>query len=147
MSATGSGQGGKRAGAGRKPGTLNKRTREIAEKAAASGDTPADVMMSNMRYAMREANAAEIELQMELDSADPSPEIIDLMRKRIIGLRSVAQEAAKDAAPYFHPRLAAIAYSGGTGMTLEQALEELDDEDDDSNTDSEAEGDLPKAPE
>jgi hypothetical protein len=142
MAGTGSGQGGKRPGAGRKPGTLNKRTREIAEQAAATGDTPADVMMSNMRYAMREANAAEIDLQTELDSADPSPDIVDMLRKRIIGLRGVAQEAAKDAAPYFHPRLAAIAYSGGTGMTLEQALKELDDEDDDNGTDAETEGDV-----
>jgi hypothetical protein len=33
-------RGGKRAGAGRKPGSLTKKTREIAERAAADGITP-----------------------------------------------------------------------------------------------------------
>lgn len=42
-------QGGKRPGAGRKPGSRNKRTVEQAEAVAASGLTPLDYMLSVMR--------------------------------------------------------------------------------------------------
>jgi hypothetical protein len=42
-------KGGKREGAGRKPGSLTKRTREIAEGAAASGETPLEYMLRRMR--------------------------------------------------------------------------------------------------
>ncbi len=41
-------KGGARPGAGRKEGSLTKRTREIAEVAAAQGITPLEVMMSTM---------------------------------------------------------------------------------------------------
>ena len=36
-------------------------------------------------------------------------------------------EAAKAAAPYVHPRLAAVELSGGLAMTHEEALAQLDD--------------------
>ena len=41
-------KGGARPGSGRKEGSLTKRTREIAEVAAAQGITPLEVMMSAM---------------------------------------------------------------------------------------------------
>ena len=136
--------GGRREGAGRKPGSLNRRTRELAEKAAATGDLPADVMIANMRYAMREANEAEIEYAMEKDSARPDKERVLALCTRVLSLRQIAQEAAKDAAPYFHPRLAAIAHAGGAGLTIEDALDQLDGDDDDT-IDRTSEGDLSQA--
>ena len=42
-------KGGKRPGAGRKPGSLTKRTREIAEGAAATGEAPLEFMLRVMR--------------------------------------------------------------------------------------------------
>lgn len=42
-------RGGRREGAGRKKGALTKRTREIAERAAAEGDTPLEYMLRVMR--------------------------------------------------------------------------------------------------
>jgi hypothetical protein len=42
-------RGGKREGAGRKLGSLTKRTREIAEGALASGLTPLEYMLATMR--------------------------------------------------------------------------------------------------
>jgi hypothetical protein len=42
-------RGGKRPNAGRKVGSLTKRTRDIAEAAAASGETPLDYMLRVMR--------------------------------------------------------------------------------------------------
>lgn len=48
-------RGGSRPGAGRKPGSANKRTREIADKAAEEGITPLEFMLN----VMRDANAAD----------------------------------------------------------------------------------------
>lgn len=43
------GHGGRRPGAGRKPGVATTKTREIAERALASGLTPLDYMLNVMR--------------------------------------------------------------------------------------------------
>jgi hypothetical protein len=42
---------------------------------------------------------------------------------------AAARNAAKDAAPYMHPRLQAIAHSGSIAMTHEEALAQLAVED------------------
>jgi methanogenic corrinoid protein MtbC1 len=44
-------RGGRRQGAGRKPGSLSKKTREIAEKASEEGITPLEYMLGVMRDA------------------------------------------------------------------------------------------------
>ena len=75
-------KGGKRPGAGRPIGAATKRTREIADKAAAEGLMPLDVMLR----AMREHADAE-----RWDDA---------------------AAIAKDAAPYLHPRLATVDHQG-----------------------------------
>lgn len=41
--------------------------------------------------------------------------------------RAVRMQAARDAAPYIHARLQAVAVSGAVTMTHEQALDALDD--------------------
>jgi hypothetical protein len=79
-------RGGRRPGAGRKKGSLGKRTQEIAAAAIADGLTPLDVMLSIMR------------------SEDASME----MRFK----------AACEAAPYIHPRLAAVQHSGNDDKPL-----------------------------
>lgn len=88
--------GGKRPNAGRKAGSATKKTREIADKAAAEGITPLEVMLEAM-HAFRDTG--------DLDKA---------------------AGFAKDAAPYVHPRLAAVEHSGGvTIRTLAEELAEL----------------------
>lgn len=47
--------GGKRDGAGRKAGTANKKTREIADKAAGEGLMPLDYMLSVLRNEQADA--------------------------------------------------------------------------------------------
>jgi len=82
-------RGGKRLGAGRRPGSASKRTREIADKAAAEGMTPLEVMLRAMKEhaeALRWDQAASV---------------------------------AKDAAPYIHPRLAAIEHAGPGGGPMQ----------------------------
>lgn len=75
-------RGGKRAGAGRKAGTITRLTREIAEKALTSTITPLTVLLGVMREAWEAGN------------------------------KELAATYAKDAAPYCHARLAAVAHSG-----------------------------------
>lgn len=82
-------RGGKRNGAGRKAGTANLKTREIADRAAAEGITPLEVMLTSMRklYAAEEFTAA--------------------------------CAIAKDAAPYVHARLATMELSGKGGEAIQ----------------------------
>jgi hypothetical protein len=67
-----------RPGAGRKKGGQNKKTREIADRAAAEGITPIEVMLRTMRKRW---------------DAEDEPG---------------ALEAAQMAAPYVHPRLSTV---------------------------------------
>lgn len=83
------GHGGARPGSGRKKGSQNKnisavreRTREIAERAIAEHLTPLEVMLMAMREAVEASDMAK------------------------------AASFAKDAAPYLHPRLAAVEHAG-----------------------------------
>ncbi len=73
-------RGGKRPGAGRKPGSKNARTAAVARKATAEGIQPIEVML----HAMRLHFAA--------------------------GEYDAAATIAKDAAPYCHPRLASLSH-------------------------------------
>lgn len=77
------GHGGKRAGAGRKAGSVTKRTREVADKAASDGLTPLEYMLTVLRDDSQEQD------------------------KRMW--------AAEKAAPYIHPRLAAVEHTGKDG--------------------------------
>ena len=81
-------RGGKREGAGRKMGARNTRTQEIAVQATAAGITPLEVMLGAMRQSW-EAND-----------------------------KDAAARFAKDAAPYVHPRLAAVEHTGKDGKDL-----------------------------
>lgn len=109
-------RGGKREGAGRKTSAVEKRTRKIANEAAEAGLTPLDVMLDNMRFAHLGATRfleklAEAHSQSPLEKFDAY--------KEMLKLRALAQEAAKDAAPYMHPRLAAIEHTGAKGGPIE----------------------------
>lgn len=124
------GHGGKRVGAGRKTGALTKRTRAIAEQASAEGVSPLEVMLSNMRHFQKVALDAEATLDglsasefSEQVPADATPEeqfkfLLAQVRKTA-GFRQLAQDAARDAAPYVHPKLASIEHTGKDGNAIE----------------------------
>jgi hypothetical protein len=78
-------RGGARSGAGRRKGAATKLTREIADKAAAEGITPLEVMLGAMRALWGQA------------TKDKEAVAVDLAQK--------AADIAKDAAPYMHPRV------------------------------------------
>lgn len=111
-------RGGARKGAGRKAGSATTKTRAIADKAAASGITPLEVMLENMVFAHQEASGL---LQRLLDGGAETPEGFNEM-KELLRFRAIAQEAAKDAAPYLHPRLAAIEHTGKDGGAIDHSL-------------------------
>jgi hypothetical protein len=67
-------------------------------------------MLSNMRFAYAEAERWQNDAR-EGDSPDAKI-------RTVIKLREMAQAAAKDAAPYVHPRLSAIEHKGGDGSPL-----------------------------
>ena len=94
-------KGGARKGAGRKKGSKNRHSAEIAQKAAAEGVTPLEFMLKVMRG---EPPAG----------ADPAT---------IVSYRAMQFEAAKASAPYMHPRLNAIEHSGPDGGPMKVIVE------------------------
>ena len=114
-------RGGKRAGAGRKEGSKTKKTCEIAERAKAEGITPLEVMLDNMRFAHEKAGEilAEIIGFKPEEKPDLSPEQALETFKELIRFRMIAQDAAKDAAPYIHPRLNAVTHKGDPDNPVE----------------------------
>src|SRR5580692_7926640 len=108
-------RGGKRVGAGRKSGAATKRTREIANQAAATGKMPLEVMLDNMRYFAKMAESAEAaiaELSADKIAEMPPEEQFKYLLaevKKAAGLREMAQTCARDAASYVHPRLSSTA--------------------------------------
>lgn len=85
-------RGGKRPGAGRKPGTVSEATRrrkEVAEKALAEGVSPLHVMLTTMRALWSQA-------------VDDAGNVVNM------GKAMQANIVAKDAAPFLHPKLSAV---------------------------------------
>lgn len=86
-------RGGARSGAGRKPGSATKKTREIANRVAATGKTPLEVMIEAMRETYKEHGAV------------------------------AAFPFARDAAPYMHARIASMELTGkGGGQLMPQTI-------------------------
>jgi hypothetical protein len=83
------GKGGRMPGAGRKKGSVNRKTREIANKAAESGITPLEVMIQAMR---------------EVYEKDGAPAAVPF---------------AKECAPYMHPKISNIELTGKNGGPVE----------------------------
>jgi hypothetical protein len=96
-------RGGRRPGAGRKPGVPSQKTinrLKMAEEAAAGGTTPLEVMLRTMRALWDEGT--------------------DEARKQ-------ACKIASDAAPYVHPRLSTIEQNTTLrGDTLSQLMAAID---------------------
>jgi hypothetical protein len=92
-------KGGARKGAGRKKGAASLKSREIADKAAAEGITPLEVMLKAMRH---------------LDALADEQQDRNEKSKLLIA----AADIAKDAAPFIHPRLAQVAHTDKDGNGL-----------------------------
>lgn len=105
--------GGYREGAGRKKGSANKKTREIANKAAEQGLTPLEYMLEVMRSPMPPEVADLVEAMKREGRLD-----IEIVN-RLVSWHSMRFEAAKGAAPYIHPRLNATTMTGPNNGPLQ----------------------------
>jgi hypothetical protein len=85
-------RGGPRPGSGRKPGSTTRKTREIADAAAAAGITPLEVMLLHMRQLYEQGDL------------------------------KAAADRAVDCAPYMHPRLASVQATGKDGGPIQQEI-------------------------
>jgi len=104
-------RGGSREGAGRKPGAVTKKTREIADKAAAEGITPLEVMLGTMRELWQMAENGEV-------GGDGGKVVTPL------DYRIQAAEVAQKAAPFVHAKLANVQaeVTGANGGPLTQSI-------------------------
>jgi hypothetical protein len=127
--------GGRREGSGRKPGAVTKRTREIADQALAHGKSPLEVMLENMRHFQQVALDAESVLAgltvEEIGGQDMSPDeqfkMLMAKAKNAAGFRQMAQECARDAAPFIHAKLASVTIGGDdeSPVTLIHKIERI----------------------
>lgn len=91
--------GGARRGSGRRKGTANIRTRDIANKLAEDGElTPLEYLLGVMRETSEKLKA-QYETG-EIDTAEYADKLRELIKRR--------DKAAEIAAPYIHPRLASV---------------------------------------
>jgi hypothetical protein len=99
-----SGHGGKREGAGRKPGPgkWSKDARELRDRLLEAGKTPVELLVANMLTAQAEADKldalrATIDLKT-LPDAEAAQSYLDLLAKSD-ALKATANQCAKDVAP------------------------------------------------
>lgn len=107
---------------GRQKGVPNKKSAALQAKVAETGMTPLDVMLDNMRFAYGEAGEL---LNNLLKVRVATGEDIDEF-KSMVRFRQIAQECAKDAAPYLHPRLAAVEHTGKDGGAIVVKFDSVD---------------------
>jgi len=91
--------GGARKGSGRKIGSATKRTRAIADKLAESSD------ITPLEYMMKTLNSTDENLKAQHKKGEIDTETYLVRLKFNMDRRD---QAAKDAAPYIHPRLSSI---------------------------------------
>lgn len=101
-------KGGARPGAGRKKGAATHKTREYADKAAAEGVLPLQVMVESMRRAWERA-VAETDLEKKKE------------------LYREAASFAHDAAPYMHPKMQPVDGRGSTDLNINIIIQKLGD--------------------
>ncbi len=118
--------GGPRKGAGRRPGAATRVTRRKADELCESKESPLDIMVDNMLFwyrSVKQIEASLSEILVNLDAGDPDQRAEFLkMLKQFMAARENAQKCAVDAAPYVHPRLAAIQFKGEMTHDVQKIL-------------------------
>lgn len=100
---------------GRKRGSASVRSSMVARQLLEEcGLSPMAVMLANMKFAYEQALA----LQMMKPTKDKKEQLS--RDNRVIMYRGIAQEAAKDAAPYLYPRLANVALGNDPDNPIQQ---------------------------
>lgn len=102
------GNGGKREGAGRPKGVPNKASKARQADVASTGATPLDVLIRGMRFHDDLGKRA-----LEQDPPD---------KKAASSAFKEAREFARDAAPFVHPKLAAVEHKGEGGGPIKVTI-------------------------
>jgi len=117
-----------RPGAGRPAGSHGE-TAKIIQQAAEDGVLPLKIMLDNVRFYTKKADALIARLMTEGapvlprgpgeagdtdEAADPNAAVIEAIGQ-VLGLRKLAGQEAERAAPYCHPRMGVLGEEGGTG--------------------------------
>lgn len=97
---------------GRPRGSADVVTRETANRIAASGTTPLDVMYDNLLFWHGAVQALAKQVQQLIVDADSEEERAEAfqMLKDLLKARENSQSVAVDMAPYIHARLASITW-------------------------------------
>jgi hypothetical protein len=114
-------------------GSLTKRTREVAERALTEGKAPLEVMLDNMRHFQQVALDAEAVIEgMNEDQVNTLGQTHEEQFKALLakvkqaaGLRQMAHECARDAAPFMHARLSSVSHSGADGGPLQVVVQKF----------------------
>lgn len=114
--------GGARPGAGRPKGSANKKTQELVAKALEEGVLPIDVMLGNMRWAWENSSNLLAGLSKAVTEKDKDGVAIFDMYREMLKMKQMAEECAKDAAPFVHNRLAAVEHSGPNGGPIDASI-------------------------
>jgi hypothetical protein len=99
---------------GRKRGTPNRASAARQAEAAAEGVMPCEVMLANMRFAYARA----LELQGLWEGLDRTDEASIAVLDELVRYRQLAHDFAKDAANYYHPKLASVTHKGNAENPL-----------------------------
>lgn len=113
-------RGGKRPGAGRKPGIPNKASQKRQEKIAATGITPLELMIEHMRELWGTADQLAKKAQKLAKTADDNAKEVGKLESKAGSLRAQAATVAKEAAPYVHPKLSSITGAGGGAVVIRE---------------------------
>jgi hypothetical protein len=103
------GWGGKREGAGRKPGPgkWSKDARDLRDRLLEAGKTPVELLAANMLAAQAEADKLDaLRASIDLNRLNPDDAkiFLDLLGKSD-ALKAAANQCAKDVAPYLQPKV------------------------------------------
>lgn len=96
-------RGGAQPGAGRPKGRLSSKTQELIARCEAGGIMPIDVFLADMRYFYK---LGEDKMRVA-EQTEPGKQQAKEFRAAV-ELKGIARECARDAAPYVHPKLAAL---------------------------------------
>ncbi len=115
--------GGKRPGAGRPKGSKNDLTLKIAKEAAVEGISPLQMMIKSMREFDQRAD--ELSTLILAAVAKDDIKAAESMMGRWFAYRREAGEMASKAAPFIHPRLAALVTRDGDDLPPELMAPQL----------------------
>lgn len=120
------GQGGAGRGQGRKKYKKNKKTllrEKLVTEALESGLTPLTVMLDNMRFAHEQAAGILEDILRDGQKTLKARTKKLASFKEVLRFRAMAGEAAKDAAPYIHPKLQSIDVGNKNDKPLKLIIE------------------------